>query len=82
MWFLGMDQTSLNAKHGMERKSSFQIVLLHDLAYWDPFLPTSCPNETHFFNCVSPHAKLNSQCKAWGYTKKKHKKIKANRKSL
>ena len=32
-----MDETSLSAKRGIEGLSSFQIVLAHDLAYWDPF---------------------------------------------
>ena len=35
-----------------------------------------------FFNWDSLHARLNSPYKAWCYKKKKHKKIKAYRKSL
>ena len=35
-----------------------------------------------FFNWDSLHVRLNSHCKAWSYKKKKHKKIKAYRKSL
>ena len=35
-----------------------------------------------FFNWDSLHARLNSHYKAWSYKKKKHKKIKAYRKSL
>ena len=35
-----------------------------------------------FFNWDSLHARLNSHCKAWSYKKKKHKKIKAYRKSV
>ena len=35
-----------------------------------------------FLNWDSLHAMLNSHCKAWSYMKKKHKKIKAYRKSL
>ena len=35
-----------------------------------------------FFNCDSLHASLNSHYKAWSYKKKKHKKIKAYRKSV
>ena len=35
-----------------------------------------------FFNWDSLHARLNSHYKAWSYKKKKHKKIKANSKSL
>ena len=35
-----------------------------------------------FFNWDSLHARLISHYKAWGYKKKKHKKIKANRKSV
>ena len=34
-----------------------------------------------FFFWDSFHAKLNSHCEAWGYKKKKHKKIGAHRKS-
>ena len=37
------------------------------------FFPASCPNETHFFNWESLHARLNSHCKACGY-KKSHRK--------
>ena len=35
-----------------------------------------------FFNWDSLHARLNSHYKAWNYKKKKHKKMKAYRKSL
>ena len=35
---------------------------------------------THTWDSL--HARLNSHCKAWSYKKKKHKKIKAYRKSL
>ena len=35
-----------------------------------------------FFDWDSLHARLNSHYKAWSYKKKKHKKIKAYRKSL
>ena len=35
-----------------------------------------------FFNMDSLHARMNSHYKAWGYKKKKQKKIKAYRKSL
>ena len=35
-----------------------------------------------FFNWDSLHARLNSHYKAWSYKKKKHKKIKAYRKSV
>ena len=35
-----------------------------------------------FFNCDSLHARLNSHYEAWSYKKKKHKKIKAYRKSI
>ena len=35
-----------------------------------------------FLNLDSLHARLNSHYKAWIYEKKKHKKIKAYRKSL
>ena len=33
------------------------------------------------FNCDLLHARLNSHYKAWGYKKKKYKKIKVYRKS-
>ena len=32
-----MDETSLNAKPGIEGLSAFQSILAHDLAYWDLF---------------------------------------------
>ena len=35
-----------------------------------------------FFNCDSPHARLNSHYEAWSDKKKKHKKITAYRKSV
>ena len=35
-----------------------------------------------FLNWDSLHAILNSHCKAWSYRKKKHKKIKAYKKSV
>ena len=35
-----------------------------------------------FFNWDSLHGRLNNHYKAWSYNKKKHKKIKAYRKSL
>ena len=35
-----------------------------------------------FFNWDSLHARLNSYYKAWSYKKKKHKRIKAHRKSV
>ena len=38
--------------------------------------------KSFFFNWDSLHARLNSHCKTWSYKKKKHKKIKAYRKSL
>ena len=37
---------------------------------------------TFFFNWDSLHARLNSHYEAWSYNKKKHKKIKACRKSV
>ena len=36
----------------------------------------------NIFNWGSLHARLNSHYKAWSYKKKKHKKIKAYRKSV
>ena len=35
-----------------------------------------------FFNWISIHARLNSHYEAWRYKKKKHKKVKAYRKSV
>ena len=35
-----------------------------------------------FFNSDSLHARLNKHCEEWSYKKKKHKKIKAYRKSV
>ena len=35
-----------------------------------------------FFNWYSLHARLNSHYEAWSYKKKKHKKVKAYRKSI
>ena len=35
-----------------------------------------------FFNWDSLHERLNSHYKAWNYKKKKHKRIKAYRKSV
>ena len=35
--FLNYCNTLLNAKRGIEGSSSFQKVLAHNLAYWDPF---------------------------------------------
>ena len=32
-----MDETSSNAKRGIGGLSFFQSVLVHDLAYWNPF---------------------------------------------
>ena len=42
----------------------------------------SCNSRDFFLNWDLLHARLNSHCKAWSYKKKKHKKIKAYRKSL
>ena len=39
-------------------------------------------DKDNFFYWDSLHASLNSHYKAWGYKKKKHKKIKAYRKSF
>ena len=69
--FLDMDETSLNAKHGTGTY----------WAYWDPFRLKVALMKHILFNCDSLHAKLNSHCKAWSQKKKKHKKIKAYRKS-
>ena len=57
--------------------SFFSLVMFLLLRFIDrqPFLGV-------FFNWDSHHEKLNSHYKAWSYKKKKHKKIKAYRKSL
>ena len=39
-------------------------------------------NKTTFFNWYSLHARLNSHYEAWSYKKRKHKKVKAYRKSI
>ena len=44
--------------------------------------PSIFPVFFFFFNCDSPHARLNSHYEAWGYRKKKHNKITAYRKSV
>ena len=77
-----MYETSLNANRGNEVLSSFQSVLTHDLAFRDPFSLKNAPMKHIFFNWGSLHIKLNSHCKAWSYNKKKHKNIRAYRKSL
>ena len=45
------------------------------------FFTASCPNETHYFYWDFLHARLNSHCKTWSCKKRKHKKIKAYRRS-
>ena len=78
-----MNEKSLNAKCRIEGLISFQSVLAHDLEYWDPFsLQVALVKHILFFNWDSLHASLNCHWKAWIYKKKKHKKIKAYRKSL
>ena len=77
-----MDETSLNAKRGIEGLSTFQSVLAHDLAYWNPFSLKVALMKLIFFNWDSLHARRNSYCKAWSFKKKKHKKIKAYNKYL
>ena len=77
-----MDETSLNAHHGTEGLSSFQSVLAHDLAFWDPFSLQVAQMKHIIFSWGSLYVRLNSHCKAWSYKKKKHKKIKAYGKSL
>ena len=79
---LDMDETSLNAKRGIKGLSFFQSVHAHDLAYWDPFSLQVSLLKHIFLNWYSLHARRNSHCKAWSYNKKKHKTIKAYRKSL
>ena len=80
--FLDMDETSLNAKHGIEGLSSFQSILANDLAYWDPFSLQVALMKHIFLNWDSLYARLNSHCKTWSYKKKSHKKNKAYRKSI
>ena len=43
---------------------------------------SGCPLLNYLFNCDSLHARQNSHHEAWSYKKKKHKKIKAYRKSV
>ena len=43
-----MDETSLNANRGIKGLSSFQSVLAHDLAFWDPF-SLQVSKTKHFF---------------------------------
>ena len=72
----------LNANRGIKGLSSFQSVLAHDMAFWDPFSQQVAQMKYIFLNWDSIHERLNSHCKAWSYKKKKHKRIKAYRKSL
>ena len=72
----------LNANRGIEGLSSFQSVLAHVFTFWDLFSMQVARMKQIFFNWDSLHVRLNSHCKAWSYKKKKHKKIKAYRKSL
>ena len=66
-------------------------MLITDLITFDPkvtgsliicWVPKTNQEPSVFFNWDSIYARLNSHYKAWSYRKKKHKKIKAYRKSL
>ena len=54
------------------------VQCLYELSFWIHVLMTC----NFFFNWDSLQARLNSYYKAWSYKKKKHKKIKAYKKSV
>ena len=58
-----MDGTSLNANRGIKGLSSFQSVLAHDMAFWDPFSQQVAQMKYIFLNWDSLHERLNSHCK-------------------
>ena len=65
------------------RTVSLYLALQHVFPemYSSSILSHKCPR-TFFINSDSLYARLNSHYQAWSYMKKKHKKIKAYRKSL
>ena len=50
--------------------------------WWNKIGCNNAINVFFFFNWDSLHTRLNNNYKAWSYKKKKHKKIKAYRKSV
>ena len=60
----------------MEVPSPFSLTDTEDLNKRKP------KAKQNFFNLDSLHARLNSHYEAWSYKKKKHKKIRACRKSV
>ena len=61
---------------------SATLLKMESAATIDQKLDFFCFNLLFFFNWDSLHARLNSQYEAWSYKKKKHKKIRAHRKSV
>ena len=60
----------------VKNKSVWDFILSHGVQFDKLFFVIV------FFNWDLLHARLNSHYKAWSYKKKKHKKIKAYRKSV
>ena len=48
----------------------------------DTTLYCKCDQTTFFFSWYSTHARLSSHYEVWSYKKRKHKKVKAYRKSI
>ena len=77
-----LDQNSSLTALWHNNWSSSQSVLALYLAYWCSFSLQVAQMKHIFFNWYSLHARLSSHCKASSCKKKKHKKIKACRKSV
>ena len=74
-----MNETSLNAECGIDGLS----VLAHDLAYFDPFsLQVALKKHIFLKKLGFPPCKAEQLLQGMELQKKKHKKIKAYRKSL
>ena len=74
-----MNETSLNAECGIDGLS----VLAHDLAYWDHFsLQVALKKHIFFKKLGLTPCKAEQLLQGMELQKKKHKKIKAYRKSL
>ena len=73
--FQGLHKT-FEVRQGRVRIKIYVIVYIN-LTFWNAMQFTF-----FFINWDSPHARLNSHYKACNYKKKKHKKIKAYRKSV
>ena len=69
--FRGLVKTSLNLS---------LLVCIYSLSCLVPDMKTM--KKFIFLNWDSLHARLNSHYEAWSYKKKKHKKIRAHRKSV